>query len=536
MKTTISKILLAGTFLISFTACNFLDEESETRYTAQYVFETEEGLELATNALYTLDRNYQNDKAGEAAATLALRRATDLSVTKGGTGNFYGTYDPNHLKPSAAAPAYMWKGMYNMIGKCNDIIEAGKKLPETDKLNNLIAQAKAFRAQSYFLLYRTFDRIWLNTSSTTPENVNDKRVYRPATKEEVFELLYSDLKFAIKYLEWKPKDIGRFNQAAARHIMADVSLWNEDWDNVLTQIDAIEKSGAGYELLDNLDNIFKGENLNHSEALLVQQWSRNPGGNLDTKVPQGHFQAVWFIANYRATLGGDQYCSTENWLYGAGRCFPSPYLFSLYKDKVADKRYTAFYIHQYKNSSNKTVHGAKPGEYLPLLWSSSGSENPPVDPNVYPGCIKYADIWTRSGSEQFSYKDIIVYRLAETYIMAAEAALRKGDNILAKKYFNKTWMRAGNTEFTGTLTMQDIIDEQARELALEGQRWYFLKRHGILISQVQKYAGDSRAGISASIAGRKNLPANSHFVRWPIPENEVISMGPENFPQNEGYK
>ena len=68
-----------------------------------------------------------------------------------------------------------------------------------------------------------------------------------------------------------------------------------------------------------------------------------------------------------------------------------------------------------KNSSNKTVHGAKPGEYLPLLWSSSGSENPPVDPNVYPGCIKYADIWTRSGSEQFSYKDIIVYRLAETY-------------------------------------------------------------------------------------------------------------------------
>ena len=93
MKTTISKILLAGTFLISFTACNFLDEESETRYTAQYVFETEEGLELATNALYTLDRNYQNDKAGEAAATLALRRATDLSVTKGGTGNFYGTYE-----------------------------------------------------------------------------------------------------------------------------------------------------------------------------------------------------------------------------------------------------------------------------------------------------------------------------------------------------------------------------------------------------------------------------------------------------------
>ena len=76
-------------------------------------------------------------------------------------------------------------------------------------------------------------------------------------------------------------------------------------------------------------------------------------------------------------------------------------------------------------------------------------------------------------------------------------------------------------------------DEQARELALEGQRWYFLKRHGILIDQVKKYAGDPR--ISTSIAGRVNLPKNPHFVRWPIPEAEVINMGPENFPQNEGY-
>lgn len=525
MKTTISKIILAGALLVNFAACNFLDEESETKYTAQYVFETEDGLGLAVNALYTLDRNYQNQNEG--SITLALRRATDLSVTNGGTGNFYGTYDPNHLKPSAAQPADMWKGMYNIIGKCNDIIEAGKKLPETDRLDNLIAQAKAFRAQSYFLLYRTFDRIWLNTSSTTPENVDDKRVYKPATKQEVFELLYSDLEFAIKYLEWKPADIGRFNQAAARHIMADVSLWNEDWDNVLAQIDAIEKSGAGYELI-ALDEIFKGENLNHNEALLVQQWSRNPGGNLSTGVPKGHFNAVWFVGAYHITLGGEQFCSPDNYSYGAGRCFPSPYLFSLYNKNV-DKRYTAFYIHQYKNTTNKTIHDVAPGGYLPLLYKNQ------VDRNVYPGCIKYADIWTRNGSEQLSYKDIIVYRLAETYIMAAEAGVRKGDNTLAKKYFNKTWMRAGNTEFTATVTMQDIIDEQARELALEGQRWYFLKRQGILISQVQKYAGDSRAGISASIAGRTNLPKNPHFVRWPIPENEVISMGPENFPQNEGY-
>ena len=102
------------------------------------------GLELATNALYTLDRNYQNDKAGEAAATLALRRATDLSVTKGEPVIFTALMIESSETLCCSSQAYMWKGMYNMIGKCNDIIEAGKKLPETDKLNNLIAQAKAF--------------------------------------------------------------------------------------------------------------------------------------------------------------------------------------------------------------------------------------------------------------------------------------------------------------------------------------------------------------------------------------------------------
>ena len=110
--------------------------------------------------------------------------------------------------------------------------------------------------------------------------------------------------------------------------------------------------------------------------------------------------------------------------------------------------------------------------------------------------------------------------------MAAEAALMKNDQTLAKYYFNKTWERAGNDKFTGVLTMKDIMDEQARE--------YFLKRLGILIEQIKAYAGDPE--IPASILGRNNLPANPHFVRWPIPEAEVINMGAENFPQNIGYK
>lgn len=81
--------------------------------------------------------------------------------------------------------------------------------------------------------------------------------------------------------------------------------------------------------------------------------------------------------------------------------------------------------------------------------------------------------------------------------------------------------------------MQDIIDEEARELAFENDRWFFLKRLGILIEQVSLYAGNPI--YAASLKGRTNLPANPQFVRWPIPESEIINMGAENFPQNPGY-
>ena len=518
------------TCLLAGSSCSgFLDEEHQTKYSSDYIYGTPEGLKLAVNALYALQRYYANDT--ENATIFALERGTDLAVTNGGTGNFYGIYDPNHLKPSAAQVAFMWRTMYQIIGKSNEIISAAEALDDTPSLRATVAEAKCFRAQSYFLLYRTFDRVWLNTQPTTPENVNDPREFRAASQQEVFDLIYADLEYGITNLDWVSAESGRFTQAAARHIKAKAALWLKDWDTALDQVDEIDKSGH-FDLI-AIDDVFNAADLNHKEALMVQQWSKNPGGNLSEATPKGNYYAAYFIAPYRMEIGGtaEYACSYENWGYTYGRCYPNPYLFSLY-DKVKDKRYESYYVHQYKNTTDKAItYGSaivNPNDYFPLYKNGS------LNKNVYPGCIKYGDIWTRGESETRSYKDVILYRLAESYIIGAEAALMKGNQTLAKYYYNKTWERAGNTAFTGTLTMKDIMDEQARELSFEGDRWYFLKRLGILIEQVKLYAGDPE--LPASIGGRTNLPNNPHFVRWPIPEAEVINMGAENFPQNVGYK
>lgn len=528
MKKYIALLLLVA---VGFTSCtDFLAEENKTQYSQEYIFESEEGLALATSALYVLHRNYLGDDA-ESNTSWAVERGTDIVMTNGGTGNFYGTYDPNHLKPSAAQVSRMWTRMYQIIGRCNEIIAAGETMEQTDELKVILAEAKAFRAQSYFLLLRTYDRIWLNTEPVTWENVNDKREYRPATQDEVFDLLYSDLRYAIENLDWLSYQPGRFNQAAARSILAKVALWKKDWQTALNQADSIELSGQ-YRLLDSPKKVFEGADLNHSEALMVVQWSENPGGNLSTATPKGHQLSTLFISMSRRPIGGsnEEACSVENWGYTFGRMLPNPYLLSLY-DQNKDARFNDWFIHRYKNTRDVDVkYGnvvVKPGEYFPETKDGA------VDQDILPGCTKHGDVTTRELFASRGYKDFILYRLADVYIMGAEAAYRLGDQTKAKEYFNKTYTRAGNAAFTGTLKLQDIIDEEAREMCFENDRWYFLKRLGLLIDQVRKYAGNE--GWEASLAGRTNLPANPHFVRWPIPEEEIINMGADNFPQNVGY-
>ena len=528
MKKYITLLLLVA---VGFTSCtDFLTEENKTQYSQDYIFNSEGGLDLAVSALYVLHRNYLGDDS-ENNTTWAVERGTDIVMTNGGTGNFYGIYDPNHLKPSAAQVSRMWTRMYQIIGRCNEIIAAGEDMEQTPQLEQTLAEARAFRAQSYFLLFRTYDRIWLNTEPVTWENVNDERDYRPATANEVYDLLYEDLGYAIEHLDWQSSMPGRFNQAAARAILAKVALWKKDWKTALDQAEAIDECGF-YKLLDSPKEVFEGADLNHSEALMVQQWSENPGGNLDTKSPKGHQFSTLFISMYRRPLGGavEESCTAENWGYTYGRCLPNPYLLSLY-DKAKDKRYNDYFIHRYKNTSNENVQYGKtvvkPGDYFPETKDGA------VDQDILPGCTKHGDVTTRELHASRGYKDIILYRLADVYIMGAEAALRLNDQTKAKYFYNKTWQRAGNAAFTGTLTLQHIIDEEAREMCFENDRWYFLKRLGILIDQVRKYAGNE--GWQASLAGRTNLPANPHFVRWPIPEEEIINMGAENFPQNIGY-
>jgi thioredoxin reductase len=128
-------------------------------------------------------------------------------------------------------------------------------------------------------------------------------------------------------------------------------------------------------------------------------------------------------------------------------------------------------------------------------------------------------------------RDYIAFRLGETYLLLAEAQLMQNKIAEATENVNLVRRRAAfpgreaEMEITpAQMNMEMIVEERARELLGEQQRWLDLKRWGILLERVQLHNAQA-IGIQPY-----------HTLR-PIPQNQIDrTEGNEaSFPQNPGY-
>lgn len=531
MKKLLYNISIA-LLLLGFTACaDFLDEKVYTQVTTDYIVSTPSGMASAVLAMYSKDREiFRSGSDTETGVWVNMLMGDDICVPRAGGGvPQFGRYD--NIQATTATSVSVWKQKYALVGYANLVIEAAKKVDMTDPVAiQALAEARLFRADAYFWLLRKYDRIYLTTKVTTPENVNDSITYSPASPDDVYKLINDDLDYAIQNLSWTALQKGRFTQGVARHIKAKVAATQNNWKEVANQVNTIDQSGV-YQLLNNVDDIFGAGNLNHSEAILVSQWSKSTGGWWAGST-SGHRMPLWFTPLYNQEQGLTIDFASGG--YPWGRLFPNSHLFDMY-DKAKDRRYKSFYktAWTYNNPAASLPRGKKLGDTIVAVNAAQYL-------NLHPACTKFNDSYTRlTAQETESFKDIIIYRLAETYLMGAEAYLKLGKADSTAYYFNKTWVRAGNVaKAAGTITFEMISDEHARELAFEGDRWFFLKRNGILYDNVKKYGGEylkNSAGLVLSNEIRIRDNIQPYHVRWPIPQSQIDIMGKENFPQNEGY-
>ncbi len=538
-----------GFLLISMLLLNsctdYLEEMPTSNFTADFVYNTPEGLEAGVVGLYTIQRSFWESGSNNGSDPIVIDAKDDLTVPRGGEISNYGKLNSGRFATNSGVHGTYWNLYYRIIDRSNAIIKAAPNVNmDASRRNQIIAEAKFFRANSVFTLFKLFNNIYVTTEPTTPENALN--IINAKTPEaDIYKLVKEDLTFSIENLQWNVV-AGRVGQGVARHLKAEVALWQKDWLEAKTQSEAVIAQGT-YSLAPSTDLVFKGE-MNTKESLWVLQFK---------KAINGEANKINFnlMPNYAEQTPGSKY-TIEQAGRGFGWLTMNNYIRDLLAQSPNDTRIKGtYYIKDYVYNDPATLPA---GQVLGSIirnnpsapWKEFGDQ---ASRNGFfirqnAGCRKY---FPDDGipTEDKQVKNIMMARLAETYLYAAEANMRLGNNTLALFYLNKVRTRANTPALTSVVTIEDILDEEARELAFEGRRWYMLKRTGKLYDYIVDHAGYGKAGdLSLQNTGtHANTPADPYtfandarrnmqpwMVNWVIPQNIINLFGPD-YPQNTGY-
>ncbi|MFT6934081.1 MAG: hypothetical protein ACJAUQ_000464 [Maribacter sp.] len=518
--------------LTLFTSCeeDFLEDKLLSDTSVDFLYSSPEGLENAVVGLYTLNRRIYEDGRLNGTIPLILQAKSDLSAGITGEVSLYSRLlwgaSLGDFGTAEGVNAY-WVYYYEIVDRANAVIQGAENLTDIDedRRNQILAEAKTMRANSYFILYRLFNNIFINTNPTTPQNAFDLPQNK-SSEEEVFTLLRADLDFAIENLSYNPDQFGRWGQGSARHLRAMVAMWENDWTEAAAQTDAIIQSG-NHSLTATTQEVFEG-NLNHPETLFAVNFEfQTIGGGAP------HIMNWNMVSSYADAPGLVQ--SVENGGAGVGFISLNQYLINLLNEDSNDsRRDRSYYIFEYEyNDEASLPEGKQLGDPLDLY------ENSETDQNEFmlyyrrqnPGVIKFFDENVEP-TDRNHFKNIMIYRLAETYLMGAEAHMMLGTTTKALEYLNTVRARA-NTATVSEIDLQAILDERARELAFEGQRWFTLKRTGKLFEFLTDHMNNDNLNESYP-EGNPKVILREYMQNWPIPQQQIDLLGP-NYPQNDGY-
>jgi hypothetical protein len=268
----------------------------------------------------------------------------------------------------------------------------------------------------------------------------------------------------------------------------------------------------------------------NTEALWVLQY-----GERETKdiVRTGTFKAAWWPV-YEKIPGLK--LSMDNWQRGKWRLKMSDYWFGLFEE--FDDRNSEFAVRKkwYYNDSTfikKMKEGGTPLiQYVNgvPLFVNTGDEvifdkDDPLYSWIFPTPMKFNDLMGPDVTESSTDKEVMYLRLGETYLFLAEAQFHLDKLDAAAETLNVLRRRSNASEISaGDVSLDFILDERARELSQESNRWLTLVRTGKLLERVQAHNDQAADNIQP------------FHMLMPIPQSEIDrNPNSDNFAQNPGY-
>jgi len=129
-----------------------------------------------------------------------------------------------------------------------------------------------------------------------------------------------------------------------------------------------------------------------------------------------------------------------------------------------------------------------------------------------------------------------VFRIAEIYLIAAEAAYKNGDQTNAKTYLDRLRTARGIGSVTYTDLWAEIQNERNRELAFEGFRMADIKRWNLGVVRGTPQNLSAIVSDPADQYYQLNIPAGNYKMVWPLSPSDILyEQGKANWQQNPGW-
>lgn len=569
MKKILYSVVLATCCMGTMTSCSdFLDASNKSNVTAKQSFATKEGLNNLVNDAY---QHLQNVYAAP-LFTSCFSAGTDMYAdARNKMNEALNTYET--LTPENTDIKNLYTYLYSGIRAANSVSYYAQTAQVDDKTKSqLIGEARVLAAYEYYLLVNNFGGVPIMKDFLTTADTG----YPKSSPEDVYAYIISELEEVISknvlQASTATKGGGRISQETAKAILAKTYL-SAAWD--LNKQEYFSKAAA------LADEVIAGRRLTTPFAKL---WKADGSGD-------DNEEFLWDVEYDLATANNTTSGGTEwsgyycNYLGGnednikATTSSYVPTLYALHCFKKGDQRYDATFMKElpdinkgnaagtgywtwYKNGESlvgkpvtryysawyetdadfeawKAIDPANRANTYRIPMDSQSKEAQNMDGRdmeyydnqqlVYGSspCKKFDDSKTAKTEKNTCYRDIHIITLPEMYLVAAEAYLKAGDNPKALARLNEVHQRAGLPALTGTITIDDILDENACENFGNEARWMDLRRTQTLVTRCTKY-NHEMGDKAAQYIGKKLLR--------PIPQaaidaNDQLTLAD----QNPGY-
>ena len=531
------RVCVATALLFCLNACDdtLLDEKPLSSLNTDAVLTSRSGFENYINALALSARNELTNGDNY------YRNFNNTDVASSAGAEYAGNYDwRNQITPTASFVRYYWDWAYReMILRANTIIVYADK-PELaniwasdEEKNAVIAEARFFRGYTYNILANLYGGV----SIVDQVYATPKYDFVRASRNEVYEFAKDDLEFASTWLPTTAEQEGRIVKAAADHLLAEVYISLGRYDDAIESASRVINSGL-YQLMttrfgsekdlpgDVFSDLFREGNQNRSsgnlESIYVWQIEENTlggGGGVGNSTIRNFAP---HLANIKDPNGVPQLV-TDSLGRGVGRSRLSDHAaYGVWANNGANdmrnSKYNMRRVFYYNNP--KSAYFLQPIEKKTVREDTMR--------NIFPYSRK-VDGKPLNGdiASGRTAKDIAVFRLAETYLLRAEAHLKNSDPQKAADDINVVRARANaDPVAAANVTIDYILDERIRELLIEEPRRRTLTRTGKLVERVRKY--------DILVEGRNSIQDYHEF--FPIPQSVIDANFGADLEQHPGYE